>query len=70
MVKPHKFTIPVSETLATRIYSAVFHDPRRRHLKDVINELIEESLSKRTFVGPAPAEWIAQHKVKGKPKKS
>lgn len=65
-----KFTIPVSSETAKRIYSEVFNDPNRRWLWVVVAEILEEGLARRPRQKDAPEEWIAQHKVKGKAKKS
>lgn len=53
-----------------RLYSEMFWDPRRRALKDIVNEILEEGLKNRPYKGPASAEFVAGMKSRGKHKKS
>lgn len=65
-----KLTIPITPEMFERIYSEVYHDEKRRWLWIVVSEILAEGLANRSKKPPAPPEWIAQHKVKGKNRKS
>lgn len=63
-------TYRINRDIVDRLYSEMFWDPRRRAMKDVVSEILQEGLKGRPFKGPAPPEFIAALKSRGKRKKS
>lgn len=64
------FSIRIKASLVDRVYSEKFHDPEQRSIQDVVQEILVAGLSVRPDKGPAPAQFIAALKSKGKRKKS
>lgn len=65
-VKPVNFNLPIRPETVARLYSEVFHDPDKRPLYLILNEILDAGLAHRPFKGPPSPTFMARVGARGK----